>query len=588
VQSLVRLQEGVTREQANAALKTLAQRLTDRLNVPDRPIGLDLSPLVWRNETIRDIHKAMLGAALAVLLIACVNLAHLMLARGLSKRRELALRMALGATRAAVVRHMFAECLLITAAGLLVGGLVTVWCDDILSNRMPRSIAWILVQPRMSWRVFGVAGCTVAASAILFGLVPAIRVALDLNLDEPLKDNAGTTTGRVRQRYSTLVVAEVALALVLMMGGGLMLRTVMKLQRERFNFDPRKLYRANVTPPRGGPGQTTLARRHEVLGAARAVEGVQDAAIITRKVAPGGMVSAELADDSNRTIVLNEYGMGMYPLVSPEYFRVLGLPVLQGRDFEPGDAAGSGVAIIDGLAAQRLYPNQDPVGRMLKLGSPSSAHAPWVPIVGVVRSPYVLRVEGRFAPPPSLFVARAESLGYGELVMRTTTPDPSVATRVMRRLMSLPGVRQVSVGPYDYARQRELEQTGFLAKVFVTLGSVALGLAVLGLYGVLSYAVTRRMREFAVRLALGAEPRGLLRMVLHDGTVMVLGGIGLGAFIALASTRWLDAVLVSVLPSDVVSLLLAEAVLLSVGLAAALGPARRAARANPLDILRAT
>jgi ABC-type antimicrobial peptide transport system permease subunit len=172
-------------------------------------------------------------------------------------------------------------------------------------------------------------------------------------------------------------------------------------------------------------------------------------------------------------------------------------------------------------------------------------------------------------------------------VIRTATREARTAARLNARLREIPNLVLMFLEPYDRAREAELTSRGFLARLFLAMGAVGLGLAALGVYSVLAYAVSRRMREFAVRVALGAEPRMLRTLVLHDGLIMLLAGIGAGAFAALVASRLLDAVLVAVLPSDVVSLLASEAVLLVVGLAAALGPARRAARANPLDILRA-
>lgn len=576
----VRLRHGVTREQAKAELQSLARLLTDRFHARGAPLAFELRPLVESRADLQDIHKAMVGSALAVLLIACVNLAHLMLARGLAKRRELALRMALGASRAAVVRQMFAECVLVTLGGVAVGALVAVWGADVLQNRMPPEVSWVgLVQPQLSWRVFALAVLAATASAVVFGLLPAIRVAFALNVNEPLKDDSGTTTGRQRQRYSPLVVAEVALALVLLMGGGLLLRTVYQLQREETVPGARTLFVAWIPTHRAD--SAVAERPHQLLDAAAGVEGVREAAYLTYGGAPGMAITAEMTQDSPRTITMRGY-----PVVSPSYLHVLGLPILRGRDFLAGDEAGTGVAVIDPIAAQRLYPNQDPIGKMIKLGAPAS-RAPWVSIVGLVRSPYILDADGRYAPPPSVFVAQPLGGGGGQLLIRTTSRDPRTAVRLQSALRSLPRVTWALVRPFDYDREGEIVSRGFLAKVFVAMGMVALGLAALGLYGVLAYAVSRRMREFAVRVALGAEPRVLLRMVLHDGLVMLLAGIGAGAFVALAATRLLDAVLIAVLPSDVVSLVLAEAVLITVGLAAAIVPARRAARANPLEILRA-
>jgi predicted permease len=587
----VRLRAGVSREQAADELTELARVLTERFGAREAPYAFVLDPVVERREELRDIHKAMVGSALVVLLIACVNLAHLMLARGLARRRELALRMALGAGRATVVREMFVECAIVTLGGAALGAVVAIWGADVLRNRMPQEVSWIgLVQPQLSWRVFALSGLAAALSAVLFGLLPAIRVALAVSLDEPLKDDTGTTTGRVRQRYNGLVIAEVALALVLLMGGGLLLRTVQQLRRAEPAFDTRRLYRAWLSTRLRG--DTTAARpvdwRH-VATTVGGVEGVQGFAIERQGRLPGTAVTAELSEDSTRTIT-----MSGVPVVSPSYLQVLGLPILKGRDFLPGDESGPGVAIVDALAAQRLYPRGDAVGRMIKLAGPQR-DGPWVPIVGITSSPAALDVDetNRYARAPVVLVARREVPGEdplrirGMLVIRATSRDAATPARLQARLRALPGVVGAFVVPWDATRQAELASRGFLAKVFVGMGVVALGLAALGLYGILAYAVGRRMREFGVRLALGADPAGLRRMILHDGLVMVLAGIGVGAFVALATARYLDAVLVAVLPSDVLALVASEAVLVSVGMAAALVPARRAARANPLDILRA-
>lgn len=578
----VRLKPGVTREEAQTELRTLAQLLSDRHGVRDAPFAFDLTPRAQQREELRDLQKAMIGAALLVLLIACVNLAHLLLARGLARQRDLAVHMALGATRARVVRQMFTECAIITVAGAALGAVITLWGTDLLQNRMPREVAWVgLVRPQLSWRVFGLAAGAAAVSVVVFGLLPAIKVALGVNLDEPLKNDSGTTTGRMRQRYSPLVVSEVALALVLLMGGALLLRTLQQLTREELNFETRTLYQG-WTWWRRGPSDTLPrpSRRVDMLATARGVPGVADVAFQTMSGLRGGGISAERTGDSAAIISARSF-----LVVTPNFITVLGLPILRGRNFEPGDAAGTGVAIVDPVAAERLYGRQDAVGRMVKLGGPFT-DAPWVPIVGVMRSPTVLESNRRGAAPPMVLVCRADTVDQGTMILRLTADDPRIPATLQSRLRSDVGV-SVGIYPFDYERRAELISRGFLAKVFVGMGVVALGLSALGLYGVLAYAVSRRRREFAVRVALGAEPKALLRMVFHDGAVMLLAGTGVGAFAALAASRYLDAVLVSVLPSDVIALVLSEAVLLAVGFAAATAPARRAAKANPLDILRA-
>lgn len=582
---VARLRPGLTRDDAERELKAIADAITLRIGSRD-PVGFNTFPVLYRSQPLRDIHFAMVGAALVVLLIACVNLAHLMLARGLAKRRELALRLALGATRATVVRQMFLECLLITAAGAGVGALLALWAGDVLANRMPPEISWIgLVQPQLSWRAFAIGGTAAALSAILFGLVPAIRVALNLNLDEPLKSDGGTSTGRHGRRYSPLVIAEVALALVLLMAGALLLRTVQQLEREAFAFDTRTLWRTWVmTRMRESPTDSAAnsVSGQQVLDALRGIPGVVAVAYEGAQATRGGAITAEMVV-GDPTRFLNRLGV---PVVSAEYLRTLGLPILSGRDFEPGDVEHP-VAIIDPMAAAVLYPNQDPVGKMIKLGAPAS-NAPWVEVVGVARNPTLL--EGRDVEASArVWVSAPLNLSRwrGQFLVRSTAPDARFAVEVRRRMMAMPSVRGTFVRPYDMERAAALASRRFLSRVFVGMGSVALALAALGLYGVLAFAVNQRMREFAVRIALGAQPRQLFRMVLHDGTVMVLAGIGIGAFGALLATKYVDAVLEGVHRFDAPSLLGAELVLLAVGLAAALGPARRAVKANPMDILRA-
>lgn len=573
---LVRLRQGISRQDADRELKLLARTLNDRFGAHDAPYAFELYPLVSTREEVRDLHKAMMGASLAVLLIACVNLAHLMMARGFAKRRELALRLAMGARRGVVVRQLFLECIIVAGLGALLGVLVTVWGADILRNRIPREVSWIgFVQPQLSWRVFTASALAALGSAVLFGLLPAIRVVRSISLDESLKDGAGTMTHRVRWRYNPLVAAEVGLALALLMGAGLLLRTVWQL-RHTLGQEDHTLWSATVMY-RDAAGLSPEA----LLTAARAMPGVRDVALTARRALPGSVVTAEMSGDSNRTLTMTGV-----PMVSAAYLRVLGLPIVDGRDFDPSDGTGPGVAIIDASAAARLYPGIRPVGRMLKLGGPMH-DAPWIRIVGLVRNPRVLEQEYRYQPQPHVFVSLPAGTPAGGLVIRTHD-DAAVPARFNARLRSLPDIQGSFVMPFDAARRADMRSRLFLAQAFVGMGLVALSLAGLGLYGVLAYAVGCRMREFAVRLALGCEPRALRRMVLYDGFVMLLAGIGVGAFVALAASRWLDAVLIAVLPSDVISLVACEITLLVVGLAAALAPARRAAQANPLDILRAS
>jgi predicted permease len=578
---LVRLRRGVSLGQAAGEMQAVGRALTAQFGSHPDAYGVRMWPVRQRPEEVQSIHRAMVGAALAVLLIACVNLAHLMLARGIARRRELALRMALGAGRPAAVGVMVAEAAIIICAGIALGAVLSVWGADALESWMPAEVNWVgILQPQLSWRVFGLATLAAAGSAALFGLVPAVQVVSKVSLTEPLKDAGGTTTGRTRGRYSPLVMAEVGLALVLMMGGALMLRTVVQLRSRTFNFDTATLVSGTVM----GQSRDSSGWRDplQMLSAMLSVPGVRDAAVFVTGHAAGRAVTAELSEDSTRLLTT-----GGYELVSPAFLRVMGLPILKGRDFEAGDATGQGAAILSAIAAARLYPHRDAVGHMLKLGGPGSA-APWVPIVGVARTP-MLNAEHEEVAEPRFWVVQPIPAGRAvSLLVRAAPHDPRVAWRVTQALQRAAPRTWVDVHPFNSVWDREIASRAFLAKVFVGMGAVGLALAALGLYAVLAYAVAERMREFAVRIALGAEQRALFRLVLRDGLVMLLAGTGVGAFLAMMAGFLLNAVLFEVYPVDAVSLGAAEAVLIGTGLTAAVAPARRAMRADPIAILRAT
>jgi uncharacterized membrane protein YqjE len=341
-----------------------------------------------------------------------------------------------------------------------------------------------------------------------------------------------------------------------------------------------------VTRRTGARVDTVAVNWSQALEAVRGVRGVRDAALEAFNPTMGGAVTAEMTGDSVRMLT-----RPTYPVVSASYLRVHGLPVLKGRDFAEGDVAGGGVAILSSVAAARLYPKGNAVGRMLKLGSPRS-NAPWVPIIGVARTPIVPWTEtGVAGGEPVFWVVQRPGKWWSATVLARAASRDARTLIDVRRALRLAAAslspNYVSAEWFTWERDAELASRAFLADVFVGMGAVGLALAALGLYGVLAYAVSRRMREFAVRVALGAEERTLFRMVMHDGLVMLLAGTGIGAFLALASAYLFNAVLIGVYPTDAISLVAAEAVLLVVGLAATLAPARRAARANPLDILRA-
>jgi predicted permease len=568
--------KGVTEQ-----LVQMSARLRSEYGTSWNPYVLSLHSILPPAERLSEIHFALAGAAMIVLLIACVNLASLMLVRGVVKRRELALRTALGAGRATLVRQLLVEGALIAAAGTGLGILLTIWAVPVLHSRIPRYVVSVGIIPlHPSWRVFvfglGLAGATL----LLFGLWPALR-ASNVDVSEPLKENSAAAIGRRHWRYSPLVIAEVALSLVLLMAATLLVKAAQRQNATVLGYDRTNLLDAFVGIGRRVPHDSLTRIDHDILARIRALPGVRAAAA---KGAGGtGVAMSEAYDGANG--LLTGVGGGS---VGERFFATLGIPVIAGRDFLPGDER-DGALIVDEQAAHNLWPDGHAVGRLVKLGGPDS-HALWHRVVGVVRTAAVEGppVDPFLANPGAVYIAAAPGSRDFRVAIRTARLNAaqSVALREAIR-QSLPPGGFVFLWPWLVNFDAKMRAEYFLVKVFGSFSTFALLLAAVGLYGVISYSVAQRMREFAVRLAVGAPAKDVVKLVAHDAAVMVLAGTGLGAFVAMWASSLLGDWLWTVYHTDAVSLVIAEAVLLLAGLAASLQPALRAMRANPVEILRA-
>lgn len=583
--ALVRLRPGMTLAQVRAQLGALQAQMVKAYGEGPTPFRYRVDPVRPVPHGLPDYQTAMAGAALLILLIACANLANLMLARGFTRKREVALRMALGANGRAVVRFVMAECAVLALIGGWLGVTMSVWGIDLLETRMPVQLLRVGFVAHFSWRVvaFGV-GATVA-TMLLFGLAPALR-ARRASVSDVLKDAAGTTTGRSRGLYSGLVVGEVALSLVVLMGSALMARAAYRVATYDFGVDASSVVSTMVSLPKHGktPAGLDSAARFVsgVLARARSTAGVQIAATWTLS-SPDGLFVTSDAGDGRLSVPLRSYFV-----VSTGYFQAVGLGLKAGRLFEEGDLAGLGAAIVDEPTARRLWPGQSPLGHRIKLGAFQSKAA-WVPVVGVVSHLTPMSVDPDAVDATEVYVARraVNALGLAPtLFARLDHNDPGAAVRLYRALSagaSITPIRSVMAGFRD-----EVNGRAFIAIVFGLFGLFALTLAAVGVYGVLSYSVGQRSREFAMRMALGAGRAEVVRMVMRDAAVMVLGGTAVGAVGALWAGKLLDHWLFNLNPMDAPSLIAAESVLVVVSLLACAAPAIRATRADPVELLRAT
>lgn len=589
LESIVRLRGEGSLAAARAELAVIAARLTASFGTGYRPFRFEIRPARTDPIHVQDLHVAMAGAAMAVLLIACANLANLTLARGLNKRRELVLRMALGATRLAIVRQMLVECLLVALAGGMVGVFLSIGGVSVLASRMPPDVALVgVLQPQFSWRVFLLATAATAFSALAFGLLPALR-ASNVNLSDPLNEGAGTTTGRPARSYRPVVVVEISLSMVLLMAAGLLARSASRIGNYDFGFDGRRLwYIYAYAPPSPGTelhhqalrfGQATQG----MMAAARSLPGILAVASMSERTTSGGAVTATTRGEMGLMSQLSVL------VVSPEFLRTLGISVVRGRDFEDVDAAGSGAVIVDQAVAARLWLYEDAVGQMIKLGGPASSE-PWLRVIGVSRNATLaFQADPDIAPEPGIYVVQPQvGMLQTTLIVRVASDGPTVIARLQDAMTTNLPAGRVAIVPLLGGFRSVLAARRFIAGLFALLAVFALVLSSAGLYGVLAYAASQRRREFGVRVALGASRRDILRLVFRDGLVMTLTGTAIGGMMAVWTAHLLSHWLYTVHPADAVSLIAAEGLLLAVSMTACTAPAISATSANPVDILRVT
>lgn len=591
---IFRLRPAATRQELRSRLELAAAQLTAAYRSRGFAFTPRVMPLVERRGARLDYYGTLVLRIVGlVLLIACANLATMMLARGLARRRELATRLALGASRWAVARLVLAECGLIAAAGAALGAAVTAWAFHIAAHyATPFVVALGDVEPLPSWRVFAFVLVLAALVLSLAGLLPAVW-AVSTDPAEPIKEGAGTATGRLRDRYNPLVVVEVALSTGLLMTAALLTISATRLTTFEFRYAAKRLLVASVNAREvSATNHVSLDRFFDDLVArTEALPGAAAAAWWHPEAPRGRAVTSEEGASGSQFINLEQYAV-----VGPGYLRTVGIPVVQGRDFEQGDrAVGSGAVIVDENAARKLWPNvASPVGHMLKLGD-ARGNAPWLRVIGVARSTELgPRADPDLPPPPAIYVAYPHDSGWDRaLVVRAADQSDgaraALAIAVRRELQGFgPSFAFAPIVPWLRRYDDVVALNSFMTALFSTFGAFALALCAVGFYGVLAYSVSRRKREFAVRLALGAPRRTLVAHVIHDATVMVLAGIGVGAFASLYATRNLGAALYTLRYADVIALVAAEALLLGVAVLGSYGPVRQALSVDPVEMLRAT
>jgi len=599
--AIARLKPGITLEQAQAKLDSFVGQLqqqypTDypaaaRWSARITPLQLDIVG------SARTMLIALLTAVSMVLLIACVNIASLLLARSSVRHREMALRQALGARTALLIRQLLTESVLLSLTGGILAIILSFWLKSVLLHMVPASL--IRVQEiTLNYRVLGFALGLAVLTGFAFGLAPALQLAKPQLMDELRQGTRGSAVGVNQHRFlSALVISEFALSLVLMVGAGLLLRSFWKLLQVQPGFQTSHLVMAHLwLPYPNNPDQNPYlkaAKRavfsREVLRRVKDLPGVENAVV--------GSGSTPFSGQRGRisfTIMGRAASPGQSPnaeigSVTPDYLRTLGMTLVRGRSFTDADNEnGERVAVTDQTAAEQYWPNEDPIGKQVQLILPGATVDPPRPttIIGVLAR---TKSEGLDSPySPHIYFPTYQGVGFAmSIYARTSGNAESLQESIRTAVQSVdPNLPVFDVHTMDNIVSESLASRRFALQLMSLFAATALVLAALGIYGVMAYFVSQRVREIGIRMAIGAQRGDVLRMVASRG--MVLAGIGaaIGVAASLLATRLISGMLFGVSPYDPLTIVAFAAILTGAALAANYFPARRAAKVDPMVALR--
>ncbi len=592
--ALARLKPGVTLEQARAEARTIARRL--ELQYPDfnTKWGMRVEPAqVFYGRHPRPYVLIMVASVAFVLLIGCANVANLLLARATTRGRELAVRVALGATRGDLVRQLLAESVVIAALGGALGALLALWGVRLMRDALPAELVrfnpgWtrIAVNPDALMFTLGVS----LATALIVGLIPAL-VASRADPQQALKESGRTTTGAAGRRRlrSALVVGEVALALMLLVGTGLMVRSFIGLVESDQGYRRERVLTMQLVLPGARYGtEDDRARFYtSLLDRVQSLPGVRGAGV-TSALPPSW------SDHSARFILDGEAKpqrgdpahQERMRVVSGEYFDALGLPLRRGRTFtRRDDAQTPSVAIVSEALARKYWPNEDPIGKRISFVADSMFVTTIVGVVGDARhNPNV----GRPPLAPVVYVPVTQTPWSTMTLVVRTSGDPLAANAEVQRAIGGidPALAAGEVMTLEYALSSGLSPQRVTAGMLSVFAAIAMLLAVIGIYGVISYSVTQRTHDIGIRMALGAQQHEVIRRVLRHALVLAAFGIGIGGAAALVMTRAMTTLLHEVSPTDPLTFITVAVAIVGVAVLGSWLPARRAAAVDPVVALR--
>jgi putative ABC transport system permease protein len=590
LQALGRLKPGVTLEQAQAEMDVIGANLEKQY--PDSNTRRGVKLVHYHNDLTSDYSEALwliLGAVGCVLLIACANVANLLLARATARYKEMAVRAALGANRRRVIRQLLTESLLLSLGGGLLGLLLAWWGTAALVRLIPEDVPRLAEINIDGW-VFGFTLLVSVVTGVVFGLAPALQ-ASKIELTEAMKEgsrSAGAGGGRGRLR-GALVVAEIAIALVVLIGAGLLLQTFRRLQQVDLGFDTRNILTATVELPdaRYPKPEQAASFYRTLLDRVRAMPGVEAVSAVVPQPLSGDTMTLSF-DIEGRNIPKGERPSSHFRSISLDYFSVMKIPLLAGRAFtERDDSHSPGVVIVNETFAKRHFPNESPIGKHVKPGYSLEGEPVWREIVGVVKDVKHRQSLGRDYEPEYYLPHAQMPINSMNLVVRATNDPRSLARGIQREVQLLD--RDIPVFRIKTLEQYlgvAVAQPKFNALLLSLFAGLALLLTAIGLYGVMAYSVVQRAQEIGLRIALGAQTGDVLKMVLRQGLKLTALGLGIGLATAFALTRYMQSLLFGVKAADPLTFAAIALLLIAVALVACWIPARRATKVDPMIALR--
>jgi putative ABC transport system permease protein len=586
VRAVGRLKPGVTVDQASVDIATIASRLEQEHPTTNKNYGAQVVSIT--DDTVGGLSRTLwlvFGAVIFVLLVSCANVANLLLARATARYKEITIRAAIGAGRRRLMQQLLTESLILALLGGGVGLLLAVWGTKAIGSLASR-INPVFDNIAIDTRTVLFTLSASILTGIVFGLVPALQISKP-NLAGWLKEGRSSGGSASRNRFrGALVVAEVALTLVLLVCAGLLIRTVARLRSVDVGFNANNVLTMNIGLPNAKypKPENVVAFFKEATERIATLPGVKAAGITS--VLP-------LSDNfDGRGLVVEDYpkpegeeiSVDLY-VVTPGYLTAMEIPLQHGRAIADQDSGQSAkVALINQRMAEQLWPNQDPVGRRIRFSG--NTNSPWRTIVGVVRdvSQYSLDKE----PPMQIYVPHSQfPTTFDNIVVKTEGDPYSVLGAVRREILAIDKDQAVyNVVTLEELYRDSLSLRRFLMLLLIVFAGLTLILAAVGIYGVMSYAVTQRTQEIGIRIALGARPNDVLKLVVKGGIALALSGVGIGVVIAFGLTRLLEALLFGVTPTDALTFVIGSLAIVAVAGLACYIPARRATKVDPLMAMR--